>query len=104
VARQFEVAQPDQVWTTDITYLWTAAGWLYLAVVLDLFARKVVGWAMSEHIDAVLVHHALVMALGRRQPPEGLIHHIEMFYNSSRKHSYLGYISPNEYETLTRVA
>jgi putative transposase len=55
LARQFDVAQPDQVWAGDITYLWTAEGWLYLAVLLDLYARKVVGWAMSPHIDAALV-------------------------------------------------
>jgi putative transposase len=75
LARQFDVAQPDQVWAGDITYLWTAEGWLYLAVLLDLYARKVVGWAMSPHIDGALVQEALRMALGRRQPAAGLLHH-----------------------------
>jgi transposase InsO family protein len=171
LARQFDVAQPDQVWAGDITYLWTPEGWLYLAVLLDLYARKVVGWAMSPHVDAALVQEALHMALGRRQPVTGLLHHadrgsqyscpayqrlleaagmrcsmsrkgecldnavaerffgslkqertahcqyatrpdakddviddIEMFYNSRRKHSYLGYVSPNEYEARHQVA
>lgn len=52
IARQLAVEQPDQVWVGDITYVWTAEGWLYLAVLLDLYARKVVGWAMSHRVDA----------------------------------------------------
>ena len=171
LARQFDVAQPDQGWAGAITYLWTAEGWLYLAVLLDLYARKVVGWAMSQHVDAALVQEALRMALGRRQPAAGLLHHsdrgsqytcqasqgllahagvrcsmsrkgdcfskavaerffgslkqewtahcqyatrqearadvidyIERFYNSTRQHSYLGSISPNEYERLRQAA
>ena len=75
LARQFDVALPEQVWAGDITYLWTAEGWLYLAVLLDWYARKVVGGAMSAHIDAPLVQEALRMALGRRQPSPGLLHH-----------------------------
>jgi hypothetical protein len=75
LARQFDVEQPDQVWVGDITYLGTAEGWLCLAVLLDLYSRKVVGWAMSAHIDATLVQTALQMALGRRQPAPGLLHH-----------------------------
>jgi putative transposase len=171
LARQFDVALPDQVWAGEITYLWTAEGWLSLAVLRDLYARKVVGWAMSAHLDAPLVQEARRMALGRRQPSAGLLHHadrgsqeacqayqgllahagvrcsrsrkgacldnavaerffgslkgertahgqyaprqdaradviddIEMFYNSTRKHSYLGYRSPNEYEALQKIA
>ena len=171
LARQFDVATPDQVWVGDLTYLWTQEGWLYLAVLLDLFSRKVVGWAMSSRIDAALVQEALGMAVGRRQPAAGLLHHsdrgsqyacqayqrllneagmrcsmsrkgdcldnavaerffgslkrertaycsyatrqdarddvieyIEMCYNSTRQHSYLGYISPNEYEAVRKVA
>lgn len=171
LARQFAVENPDQVWVGDITYVWTAEGWLYLAVLLDLYSRKVVGWAMSHHVDAALVRAALQMALGRRQPAEGLIHHsdrgsqyacdayqallakhgihcsmsrkgdcldhavaerffgsvkgertslqpyarrqearddvieyIEMFYNSRRLHSYLGYVSPNDFEQLAGMA
>lgn len=169
--RHFDVDYPDRAWCGDITYLWTEEGWLYLSVLLDLYSRKVVGWAMSDRIDTNLVAGALQMALGRRQPAQGLIHHsdrgsqyasyayrallaengircsmsrkgecldnavaerffgslkrewtvnqyyvtrqqakddvidyIEMFYNSRRIHSYLGYISPNEYEKIAKVA
>ena len=171
LARQFDVEKPDQAWVGDITYVWTAEGWLYVSVLLDLYSRKVVGWAMSAHIDADLVQAALRMAVGRRQPAPGLLHHtdrgsqyagqayqgrlaaqgircsmsrkgecldnavaerffgslkgertahrayatrqdaradileyIEMFYNSTRLHSYLGYRSPNDYEALLKVA
>lgn len=171
LARQCDVALPEQVGAGDITYLWTAEGWWYLAVLLDLSSRKVGGWAMSAPINATLVQEALRMALGRRPPSAGLLHHadrgsqyacqayqrllahaevrwsrsrkgegldnavaerffgslkgertahsqyatrqdaradviddIEMFYNSTRKHSYLGYRSPHEYEALHKVA
>jgi putative transposase len=73
--RDFSPGQPNSTWATDITYVWTGEGWLYLAVVLDLFSRMVVGWSMSEHIDTKLVLGALEMALEGRQPPQGLIHH-----------------------------
>jgi putative transposase len=75
LARQFAVAAPDTAWVTDITYLWTQEGWLYLAVILDLFSRAVVGWAMSSQITRQLTLQALTMALGRRRPPPGLLHH-----------------------------
>ena len=168
--REFEVDQPDRVWCGDITYLWTMQGWLYLAVILDLFSRKVVGWSMSNRINAQLVVDALRMAYWRRKPPPGLLHHsdrgsqyaskayqeelknykmicsmsrkgdcwdnavaesffrslktertddtlyltrnearadvvdyIEMFYNSHRLHSSLGYESPNQYEARRKV-
>jgi putative transposase len=171
LARQFQVQAPDRVWVADITYVWTLEGWLYLAVVLDLFSRKVVGWAMNRRLQANLAIEALRMALGRRKPKTGLIHHsdqgsqyagedyqrllaehglvgsmsrkgdcwdnavverffgnlksertdpglystreeaktdvidyIEMFYNSHRLHSYLGYVSPNDLERLAKVA
>ncbi len=171
LARHFDVPAPDVAWCGDITYIWTAEGWLYTAVLLDLYSRKVVGWSMSDHVDTQLVTRALEMALGRRQPAAGLIHHsdrgsqyachayrgllaehgiecslsgkgecldnavaerffgslkrertsqryyrtrqearadiidyIEMFYNSWRKHSYLGYVSPNEYEKIAQAA
>ena len=163
--RKFEVAQPDCVYVGDITYLWTQEGWLYLAVVIDLFSRKVVGWSIGSRMTAQLVCDALGMAIGQRKPQAGLIVHtdrgsqyaskayrrllkahdcvgsmsrkgncwdnavaesffgslkqervqwrnyqtrleaqqdvmnyITMFYNSRRLHSYLGYISPNQYE------
>ncbi len=163
--RQFDVEQPDQVYVGDITYLWTQEGWLYLAVVIDLYARKVVGWSMGSRMNARLVTDALMMAIWQRCPKAGLIVHsdrgsqyaskayrqllnahgfvgsmsrkgdcwdnavaesffgslkqervqwrhyqtrleaqqdvlnyITMFYNSYRLHSYLGYVSSNQYE------
>jgi putative transposase len=165
LSRQFDVPGPDQVYASDITYVWTREGWLYLAVVMDLFSRKVVGWSMSSRMKAQLVCDALRMAIWRRRPRGGLIHHsdrgsqyasnafrrllkvngfrgsmsrkgdcwdnavvesffgslkqervqwrnyqtrneaqqdilnyISMFYNSHRLHSYLGYVSPNDFE------
>lgn len=73
--RRFEVERPDTVWAGDITYIWTLEGWLYLAVVLDLFSRRVVGWAMSNRIDTQLALDALRMALAGRQPEPGLLYH-----------------------------
>jgi transposase InsO family protein len=142
--RQFEVGRPDTVWCADITYLWTLEGWLYLAVVLDLCSRKIVGWAMRNRLSAALVKEALSMAYWRRKPEKSLIHHsdrgsqyagseyqelldqiadviyktrdearndviryIEMFYNSHRLHSFLGYKNPNVFEnnfSLAKVA
>jgi transposase InsO family protein len=73
--RRFMPAAPNRVWATDITYIWTSEGWLYLAVVLDLFARRVVGWSMANHLRTELAVDALTMALGRRCPPRRLMHH-----------------------------
>jgi transposase InsO family protein len=75
LARQFDRAAPDQAWVTDITYLPTGEGWLYLAVILDLHSRFAVGWAMSARITDDLTLDALAMALARRRPPPGLLHH-----------------------------
>ena len=162
--RDFTATRPNQKWLADITYIRVAEGWLYLAVILDCFSRRVVGWSLSRHIDAALVCAALTMALCRRCPQEDLVHHsdrgvqyasqalrenlaqhnvtmsmsrkgdpwdnammesffgslktewietgyateeevrmevfkyIEMFYNPTRRHSALGYLSPAEYE------
>jgi len=165
--RQFEVKEPDTVYASDITYIWTREGWLYLAVILDLFSRQVVGWSLSNRMTKKLIMNALRMAIWRRRPAPGLIFHsdrgsqycsndfqkmlktygmissmsrkgncwdnavaesffgslktervffsnymtreearrdvvdyIEMFYNSNRRHSYLGYVSPKEFEEL----
>ena len=165
--RQFRVKEPDVVYCSDITYVWTAKGWLYLAIVLDLFSRQIVGWSMSNRITRKLAMDALRMAIWRRRPRVGLIFHsdrgsqycsndfqkmlkknrmlssmsrkgdcwdnsvaesffgslktervfssayktreearrdivdyIEMFYNSKRRHSYLGYLSPREFEKM----
>ena len=73
--RQFTPTEPNKVWATDITYIWTKQGWLYLAIVIDLFSRLVVGWSMSENIDRHLVLSALGMARARRSPAAGLLHH-----------------------------
>lgn len=73
--RKFEVDAPNLAWVTDITYVWTSEGWLYLAAILDLFSRRVVGFAMSSRIDRELVLEALRMAIGRRVPNAGLVHH-----------------------------
>lgn len=169
--RQFAVLAPDRVWAADISYLWTAEGWLYLAGVIDLYSRRVIGWSLADHLRVGLVKQALTMALWRRKPKAGLIHHsdrgsqyacpkyqallaeygmvpsmsrkgncwdnavverffrslksertdhrlyptraeakgdvidyIEMFYNSRRRHSYLGYVSPMEFESHAAVA
>ena len=169
--RQFDIETPNTAWGGDITYLWTDEGWLYLAVIIDLFSRRVVGWSLSSRMKVDLVRDALLMAIWRRKPGRGLIHHsdrgsqyachkyqdileahgmipsmsrkgdcwdnavierffrslksertnhrryptreaarqdvinyIEMFYNSRRLHSYLGYVSPVEYEKLAKVA
>ena len=165
--RQFEVQEPDKVYVSDITYIWTREGWLYLAVILDLFSRQVVGWSLNNRMSKKLIMDALLMAIWRRRPVLGLIFHsdrgsqycshafqkmlkthgmvssmsrkgncwdnavaesffgslktervfssnyttreearrdiidyIEMFYNSNRRHSYLGYLSPKEFEEL----
>lgn len=73
--RQFAAERPNRKWVADFTYLWTAEGWLYVAVVLDLFSRKVVGWSMQASMTAQLVIDALIMALWRRGKPTELLHH-----------------------------
>lgn len=73
--QEFSASAPNQKWVCDFTYIETAEGWLYLAVVLDLFSRKVIGWAMSQTMDTALVVSALRMALLNRHPPAGLLHH-----------------------------
>ena len=73
--REFSPPAPDRAYASDITYVWTQEGWLYLAVVIDLFSRKVVGWSMSARMKASLVCDALTMALWQRKPKPGLIVH-----------------------------
>lgn len=73
--RNFHVDRPNAVWCVDVSYLWTVEGWLYLAVIIDLFSRKVVGWAMDSSLKTGLVTEALVMAYFRRKPSKGLLHH-----------------------------
>ena len=73
--REFSAPEPHRKWVSDITYIDTAEGWLYLASILDLYSRRVVGWAMAEKIDASLVEKAWLMALSSRCPRAGLLHH-----------------------------
>ena len=163
--RHVEADAPNRKWTCDLTYLWTEEGWLFLAVVIDLYSRKVVGWSMADHLRSELAEDALSMALTRRKPAKDLLHHsdrgvqyacrnyrellkghgivasmsrtgncydnavtesffaslkkecvyretyktrkeaslsvfewIEVFYNRQRRHSSLGYLSPESFE------
>lgn len=73
--RQFVASGPNQKWIADFTYIWTAEGWLYVAAVVDLFSRRVVGWSMKAEMTAQLVTDALVMAIWRRGKPDALLHH-----------------------------
>lgn len=73
--RQFNVHQPNQVYVGDITYIHTQEGWLYLAVVIDLYSRQVVGWSMADHMRTKLVNDALLMAIWQRKPAKGLLWH-----------------------------
>lgn len=168
--RQFQADAPNQKWVADFTYIWTAEGWLYVAVVLDLFSRRAVGWSMQESMTSQLVADALMMAVWRRGKPMALLHHsdqgsqytsehfqgllkdqgitcsmsragevwdnsamesffsslktertsrkvyrsrtdarsdvfdyIERFYNQTRRHSTLGYVSPIQFEEALKA-
>ncbi|MGR3280110.1 IS3 family transposase [Acaryochloris marina NIES-2412] len=76
LSRDFKTTEPDRAWVADMTYIWTSEGWLYLAVIIDLFSRRVVGWSMAEHMRTALVLNALKAALGQRIPSQaGLLFH-----------------------------
>ena len=75
VKRKFSADGPDQAWFADITYVRTLQGWLYLAVVMDIWSRRIVGWSMGDRIDAALADDALRMAIARRRPADGCVHH-----------------------------
>lgn len=169
--RQFTAHAPNQKWVADFTYIWTAEGWLYVAAVLDLFSRRVVGWSISATMTAQLVTDALAMAIWRRGKPDALLHHsdrgsqytaepfqrlmtdnrvtcsmsrsgnvwdnavmesffsslktervarkvyrtrddaradvfdyVERFYNPTRRHSTIGYVSPMEFKRIAAAA
>jgi putative transposase len=169
--RQFTADQPNRKWIADFTYVWTAEGWLYVAAVIDLFSRRVVGWSMKAEMTSQLVTDALMMAIWRRGKPDALLHHsdrgsqysseqfqrlmadngvdcsmsrsgnvwdnaamesffsslkterigrkvyrsraaaradvfdyIERFYNTVRRHSTIGYLSPVEFERKVGLA
>ena len=73
--REFNPPKPNQAWVSDITYVWTVQGWLYLAVIMDLYSRRIVGWCMDKTMTQALVIRALMMAINLRQPQAGLVHH-----------------------------
>ncbi len=75
--REFSADEPDQKYVGDITYIWTQEGWLYLATVIDLFSRRIVGWSMNKRLTAPLVNDALLMALWKRKPRRGLLWHTD---------------------------
>ncbi len=75
--RDFTADRPDQKWAGDISYIWTREGWLYLAVILDLLSRRIIGWAVSNRMKRDLAIRALKMAIAFRSPPKGCIHHTE---------------------------
>jgi len=77
LARDFTASAPDQKYVGDITYIWTQEGWLYLATVIDLYSRKIVGWSMQEHMRVDLVNDALLMAIWQRKPRRGLLWHTD---------------------------
>lgn len=89
VGRNFRPAAPDQLWATDITYVRTWEGWLYLAVVLDLYSRRVVGWASADHMHTELVANALQMAIDQRRPGTGVLHHSDRG-SQYASHAYRG--------------
>ena len=93
--RAFMAEKPNQKWTSDITYIRTKEGWLYLAVVLDLFSRRIVGWAMSTRITSDLVINALKMAIKQRKPDAGLLHHSDRGSQYTGK-SYRKLLAANE--------
>jgi transposase InsO family protein len=101
LARNFTAPAPDRVWVGDVTYISTREGWLYLAVLLDLYSRRVVGWATSERNDEVLTLAALAMALDQRQPAPGLVHHTDRgttyasctYQDTLRQHSIVSSMS-----------
>ncbi len=88
--QDFACNEPDRKWGVDISYIWTAEGWLYLAIVLDLFSRRIVGWAVSDRLKKGLALAALKRAIAVRDPAPGLIHH------SDRGSQYCSYVSTAE--------
>ena len=84
IRRRFQAERPNQCWVGDVTFISTRQDWLYLAVLIDLCSRKVVGWAMSDRNDEPLVSAALRMAITHRQPPAGLIHHTDRGCSTAR--------------------
>ncbi|OYY60462.1 MAG: IS3 family transposase, partial [Burkholderiales bacterium 28-67-8] len=84
--RQFQADAPNQKWVADFTYIWTAEGWLYVAVVLDLYSRRAVGWSMHACMTSQLVADALMMAVWRRGRPQALLHHSDQGSQYTSEH------------------
>jgi len=84
--RLFTATRPNQRWIADFTYVWTAQGWLYVAAVIDLFSRRVVGWSMKAEMTAGLVTDALIMAIWRRGKPDALLHHYDQGSQYTSQH------------------
>lgn len=96
--RDFSAERPNRKWVADITYIWTQEGWLYLAGVMDLFSRRIVGWAMAEHMTAQLVCDAFDMAIQQRKPDEGLLHH------SDRGSQYTSHLFQDRLHSVKAIA
>ena len=92
LSRRFTATAPNSVWTADISYVWTLQGWLYLAVVMDLYSRQIVGWATDKHLTRHLSLDALGMAYWRRRPLPGLLHHSDRGWQYAC-HEYQGRLS-----------
>lgn len=75
--QDFTATGPNQKWAGDISYIWTGEGWVYLAVIMDLYSRRVIGWAVSNRMKRDLAIRALKMAIALRRPPKGCIHHTD---------------------------
>jgi putative transposase len=96
--RNFDVDVANKVWTADISYVWTFEGWLYLAIVMDLYSRQIIGWAMDKRMKKQLALNALAMAYWRRKPDAGLLHH------SDRGSQYACHGYRNRLETYDRAS
>lgn len=95
--REFSASRPNEKWLTDITYIETGEGWLYLAAVLDLYSRRIVGWAMDDHMQTVLISSALKRAVRHRLPDRGLLHHSDRGSQYASE-EYRAMIEINEFE------
>ena len=105
--RDFTADQPNQKWAGDISYVWTREGWLYLAVILDLHSRRVIGWAVSNRMKRDLAIRALKMAIAFRAPPKGCIHHTDRGsqggFNRSSQHPIFGGVDDKNRQTKIRT-
>lgn len=101
LAGNFNIQKPDRAWVSDITYIYTREGWLYLATVLDLYSRAIVGWSMSNRLKAELVMGSVFVT--RKQARTEIFDYIEVFYNRKRKHSTLGNKAPFEFENQSTL-